>query len=312
LARASLDAIHQNPHPLSEQLAGPLPQQAAQAAALAVLNGSASITAGNNGQQQQRQFQLAPSTVNNAAGNIPRISKDYGELPRWSDSSTSWRVSSSPDDRRSFDYVGSMSLSNMSNRPSIDYNNNSSTHNGSVGGNGGSYMTNAFANNNGQPQQGRSAGSPLESPGSSRFPSGACTPKEQYNHNQQHHGNGNSSGHGGQGYYAEQSNGNGGGNNQRGSYSDLRSSSSSPGAQLPSREISTTSSNGGGGAPSEADLAQSLATLKIALTQRQVASAAAGSNHEIVISTLHQILRDAVSSQNNSNNSNTVVGGDDN
>jgi len=199
----------------------------------------------------------------------------------------------------------------MSNRPSIDYYSNAGTHNGSVGGNGG---------NNGQQQQGRPAGSPLESPGSSRFPSGACTPKEQYNHNQQHlgNGNGNSSGHGGsQGYYAEQSNSNGGGSyNQRGSFSDLRSSSSSPGPQLPSREVSTTSSNGGGGAPSEADLAQSLATLKIALTQRQVASAAAGSNHEIVISTLHQILRDAVSSQtnsnNNSNNNNTAVGGDGN
>lgn len=313
LARASLDAIHQNPHPLSEQLAGPLPQQAAQAAALAVLNGSRSITVDdNNGQQQQRQFQQSSSST----GNIPRLSKDYGEMPRWSDTSASWRVmASSPDDKRSFDYVGSMNLANMSNRPSFDNNSNSTnTHNGSLSGNGGSYMTNAFNNNNGQQQQGRQAGSPLESPGSSRFPSGACTPKEQYNdHNQHHLGNG----HGGQAYYGEQqqqqqqSNGGGGNyNNQRGSYSDLRSSSSSPGLQQPSREVSTNSSNAGG-SPSESDLAQSLATLKIALTQRQVASAAAGSNHEIVISTLHQILRDAVSSQNSSNN-NTAMSGDDN
>ncbi|KAL4428504.1 hypothetical protein ABPG75_002593 [Micractinium tetrahymenae] len=47
------------------------------------------------------------------------------------------------------------------------------------------------------------------------------------------------------------------------------------------------------------DLAQSLASLKIALTQQQLA-AAAGSNHEVVISTLHQILKDAMAQQGGS------------
>ncbi|PSC69922.1 Zn-finger CCCH type [Micractinium conductrix] len=50
------------------------------------------------------------------------------------------------------------------------------------------------------------------------------------------------------------------------------------------------------GAGGSDDLAQSLASLKIALTQQQLA-AAAGSNHEVVISTLHQILKDAMAQQ---------------
>lgn len=268
LARASLDAIQENPHPLSEQLAGPPPQQAAQAAALAVLNDSVAV----DHSQKQYQFQQAPAT-----GNIPRISKDYGDLPRWSDASTSWRVTaSSPDDRHSFDYVGSMNLANSSARTSVDNSNNNNNTNtpygsvstGSLGHNGGSYMTNAFANN-GQKQR-RKGGSPLESAGSSRFPSGACTPKEQcYSNNQSQQQLGNV-------HFGDQS--------------------------------------GSNGVPSEDELAQSLATLKIALTQRQVASAAAGSNHEIVISTLHQILKDAVSNQNNNNTSTDaedVVGSDE-
>ncbi|GAB4819207.1 hypothetical protein N2152v2_006253 [Parachlorella kessleri] len=49
-------------------------------------------------------------------------------------------------------------------------------------------------------------------------------------------------------------------------------------------------------AGTEQDLAQALASLKIALTQQQVASSS-GSNHNIVISTLHQILKDAVNQQ---------------
>lgn len=44
------------------------------------------------------------------------------------------------------------------------------------------------------------------------------------------------------------------------------------------------------------ELAHSLATLKIALTQ-QNAAATAASNHEVVINTLHQILREAVAQQ---------------
>eukprot|EP00887_Chlorella_sp_A99_P004925 scaffold4.g4925.t1 len=43
-------------------------------------------------------------------------------------------------------------------------------------------------------------------------------------------------------------------------------------------------------------LAQTLASLKIAMTQQQLA-AAAGSNHEVVISTLHQILKEAAAQQ---------------
>jgi hypothetical protein len=58
----------------------------------------------------------------------------------------------------------------------------------------------------------------------------------------------------------------------------------------------STKANPGSGSVGDEELAQSLATLKIALTQQNAASTAA-SNHQVVISTLHQILRDAVAQQ---------------
>lgn len=64
---------------------------------------------------------------------------------------------------------------------------------------------------------------------------------------------------------------------------------------------------GSGRASPEHDLAQSLASLKIALTQQQLA-AAAGSNHEVVISTLHQILKDAMAQQGGPGNGGSLGG----
>ena len=251
LARASLDAIHQNPHPLGQQLPGPLNDQqaVAQAAALAALNGALNPPL------------RSQSVSGHLGGAAPRLSTDYGELPRWSNNAlmpnSTWSH-----DRSSFDYVGSVGLAD-SGRPS------------------------------------------LESTFASTRPSMECAAALSP------HGSGSvtlSTIHSGlyEGFGLDKKvlrSSLGDSIRSNNSSADL-SGSATPASSAPAEidpRTSPQSCPSSTRIPTEAELAQSLATLKIALTQQQVASAASGTNHDIVISTLHQILKKAVSNQADAN-----------
>lgn len=242
LARASLEAIQQNPHPLSAQVSLSSASMS-QEAALAALTGA--------------QFDYLPSSAiphhTHTGPMPPRLSQDYGSLPRWSDNSNrayQQRVSLDAARRRSF----ALSDASTPARLSID----SQFHLWEAA----TSMPQPHVDNptvvvEGPEQWSGGTGS-RSSTGGSR--SGAGSPALQGVNNKN--------------------------NNDGGAVKEA----------VLSQSPATTKAVAGTGSVGDDELAQSLATLKIALTQQNAASTAA-SNHEVVISTLHQILRDAVAQQ---------------
>jgi hypothetical protein len=338
LARASLDAIQANPHPLSAQL--PLSQAGTQPA-----GGNIIRPFGAQGHQlsvaQQQQAAMAalsggpcpepgstPSPYINIPGpdgipphmhthtrpEPPRISFDYGSLPRWSDCP-------------SF-IPGAGSHGNNMHGGANRY-----SHDGGAGAGRYSYDRNS--------EYASACSTPARL--SAEVEKNQAMATMQQHHQQQQrqlyqrqqrdlgsftkassgHSSGNSpkslapGGGGGGGsdigngspsncqntqlqqHYGEQQQG-----QQQRSVNgvpspDRRSSGSNPGAGVNNNSSSSSS------AIHDDELAHSLATLKIALTQ-QNAGATTASNHEVVINTLHQILREAVASaQQDGNNENS-------
>ena len=289
LARASLDAIHANPHPLSAQLPlsaagtqpngvnhfGSLPASAHQQAALAALSGPSrgfDVSRGGAPQQQGKPQQY-PHQFHSGHGNPspftsgpapimhnhthtrpepPRLSVDYGSLPRWSDCSPF--VPGNP----SHNMGSNGHLSNLA----------MSAPQQQQGGNGGRY---SFGGNSDYASACSTPARMSTDNGSRRELQGQGQGQAVHPLVQVRNSGRSSSGHSSEGRASPQCNSNG-----------------SPIRQRPSA-----------GGPSEVnddELAHSLATLKIALTQ-QNAAATAASNHEVVINTLHQILREAVAQQ---------------
>lgn len=199
LARASLEAIHKNPHPLGAVR----PTQPTQSLPHPT---SAGMGLGQHG---------SLSFHNHTSPAIPRLSADYGSVPRWSDnSSICGSIGDTTFDRRSFGDVGRRSFGG-------DF---------AVG-----HSASASMNRDQNEEIVGRLSLDISPPGSSR---GSTPPADTL--------------------------------------------------VATKEKISQT----GDGADNDDSLAQSLASLKIALTQQNSQSTSA-SNHEVVISTLHQILRNA-------------------
>jgi hypothetical protein len=210
LARASLEAIHQNPHPLSAVNSKP--------------TAPTPIASTGMAQHGNLSFHTHTSPV------MPRLSADYGSVPRWSNnSSICGSVGDTTFNRRSFGDVGRRSFGDL----------------------GIGHSTSLLGNTKNQ-------NAALQAPMADEEMAGRLS-------------------------------------------LDISPPCSSRGSTPPadllatkeksSKEASKAVSLDGFSAEDDS-LAQSLASLKIALTQQNSQSTSA-SNHEVVISTLHQILRNA-------------------
>jgi hypothetical protein len=280
LARASLEAIQNNPHPLGAQVdlhqplqhhvphqqhqrhqqhPHPHPQFGAhgaaavdealrQSAVLAALNAAAGASSGNAFSRPE-----TGGAYTHISPRPPRLSTDYGSLPRWSNNSMAGggfpnSARSSMDTFSSFMNIGNAGRRSIGDiRPQ--------SRDASFQGSPPTYLPGVVRSS--APCAPTAMGAADTSTASAQPPSVL---------QQQRSSSPVSLGRSSSGELALQ---------QRGA-------NGSPG---------TSHVN-------DAFLAQSLATLKIALTQQKAASSSStASNHEVVISTLHQLLRDAVAQQ---------------
>lgn len=317
LARASLDAIQANPHPLSAQI--PLSQAGSQPASGTMHPSGAKGMHQHSAAQQQQAAMAAlsggPGSYNNFPGTDsapphmhthtcpepPRLSFDYGSLPRWSDcpsfvpgSGVHGNNMPGGAGRYSHDGGAGAGRYSYSDRNSEYASASSTPVRLSVDVERNQAMATMQQHHQQQQRQlyqrqqrdlgsfaeassGQSHQKPLGQASGGGHGSGSGSPpnsRGQMNRSQQQ--------------YGEQQQ-----ENVTGAISpDRRSSGSNPSVGANSGNIQ------------DDELAQSLATLKIALTQ-QNAGVTTASNHEVVINTLHQILREAVASAQHDGNSET-------
>lgn len=261
LARASIEAIQNNPHPLGDEVpldscrhvkqsfARPNNQPNAQLLDSTAIHQQAALAALNGGIPLQLSSGMSISEMNpmveenmpytHVAPNPPRLSKDYGSLPRWSNN-------------HGFNSICRSSLGSMPGTPQ-------------------------FQGLRQKPVRYSASAVSLGSGGSDEEGS---VPNCLVNENTGYHSTNKTQ-------IAETS----------GLYSctsakadGMNNSGSNTMAAMRNLLPSDTKIN-------DDQLAQSLAALKIALTQ-QTAAQSTASNHEVVIATLHQLLQDAVMRQN--------------